>query len=35
MPCDTHFANTQTAVETVTCMQEQKGAWKAAGYDIK
>jgi hypothetical protein len=35
MQCDTLFANTQTAVETVTCMQEQKGAWKAAGYDIK
>jgi hypothetical protein len=35
MPCDTHFANQQTAVETVTCRQEKKGEWKAAGYYIK
>jgi len=32
---DTHFANKQAAVETVTFMQEKKGEWKAAGYYIK
>ena len=35
MQFDTRFENNQTAVETVTCMQEKKGEWKAAGYYIK
>jgi uncharacterized protein DUF4019 len=35
MQFDTRFANKQAAVETVTFLQEKKGAWKAAGYYIK
>ena len=35
MQFDTRFENKQTAVETVTFVQEQQGAWKAAGYYIK
>ena len=31
----TRFAHKQTAVETVTFMQEKDGQWKAAGYYIK
>jgi hypothetical protein len=35
MQFDTHFANKQAAVETVTFLQEEPGTWKAAGYYIK
>lgn len=31
----TRFEHKQAAVETVTCMQEKDGRWKAAGYYIK
>jgi len=31
----TRFEHKQTAVETVTFMQEKDGQWKAAGYYIK
>jgi uncharacterized protein DUF4019 len=35
MQFDSSFANKQTAVETVTFMQEKDGKWRAAGYYIK
>jgi uncharacterized protein DUF4019 len=34
MSFNTRFEHKQAAVETVTCRQEQDGAWKAAESDI-
>jgi Protein of unknown function (DUF4019) len=31
----TRFEHKQAAVETVTCLKESDGTWKAAGYDMK
>jgi serine/threonine-protein kinase len=35
MQFNTRFEHKQAATETVTFLQEQDGAWKAAGYYIK
>jgi uncharacterized protein DUF4019 len=35
MQFDTRFEHKQSAVETVTFMQEKDGRWKAAGYYIR
>jgi hypothetical protein len=35
MQFDTRFEHKHAAVETVTCMQEKHGEWKATGYYMK